>query len=335
MRRLIAFARLARPAFLAGGFTGFALGAAVAHFDGYAIGWRMYLLGQVMVTSFHLMVHFANDYYDQATDALTVRTAWSGGSGVLPNGELPARVAVIAALVCAGAGVVIVIAEALTGNDLLAALGVAIGALGWSYSAPPMRLLARGLGELDTITVVAVLVPLVGYATFAGTLGVHAVAATLPGACAMFAMMLTVELPDVAADAATGKRNLVVRFGARRAVITARLLAVAAVIVLVLVGTVAFASLPVVAVAAVPVALIAAAYAAVERLRGLPLVSAELLGVGLYAVTTCAALVIVIAGTFACGVERTPHDHRLSRTLHDGAARSAGVSQQAARRLDG
>jgi hypothetical protein len=34
MRRFIAFARLARPAFLAGGFTGFALGAAVARYDG-------------------------------------------------------------------------------------------------------------------------------------------------------------------------------------------------------------------------------------------------------------------------------------------------------------
>jgi 1,4-dihydroxy-2-naphthoate octaprenyltransferase len=298
-RRLIAFARLARPAFLAGGFTGFALGAAVARFDGYALDWRAYLLAQVMVTSFHLMVHFANDYYDQDTDAITVRTAWSGGSGVIPNGELPASVALIAALACAACGVIIVIAEALDGNVLLAALGVAIGVLGWSYSAPPMRLLARGLGELDTIAVVAVLVPLVGYATFAGALGPHAFAATLPGACAMFAMMLTVEIPDVAADAATGKRNLVVRWGARRAVVTARLLAAAAVVMLVLVGAIAFASLPVVLLAAAPVALIALAYAAVERLRALPLVSPELLGVGLYAITTCAALAIVIAGNFA------------------------------------
>jgi len=299
LRRLIAFARLARPAFLAGGFTGFALGAAVARFDGYSLDWHAYLLAQVMVTSFHLMVHFANDYYDQDTDAITVRTAWSGGSGVIPNGELPAAVALIAALACATCGAIVVIAEALDGNVLLAGLGVAIGFLGWSYSAPPMRLLARGLGELDTIAVVAVLVPLVGYATFAGALGPHAFAATLPGACAMFAMMLTVEIPDVAADAATGKRNLVVRWGARRAVVMARLLAAGAVVMLVLVGAIAFASLPVVLLAAAPVALIALAYAAVERLRALPLVSPELLGVGLYAITTCAALAIVIAGNFA------------------------------------
>ncbi len=299
VRRLIAFARLARPAFLAGGFTGFALGAAVACFDGHAIGWRAYALAQVMVTSFHLMVHFANDYYDQDTDAITVRTAWSGGSGVLPSGELPAWVALAAACACAGAGIVAVLAEAQTGNGVVAALGLAIGILGWAYSAPPMRLLARGLGELDTIVVVAVLVPLVGYATFAGALGPHAFLATLPGACAMFAMMLTVEIPDVVADHATGKRNLVVRWGARRAVVAARLLAAGSVVLLVLVGVLAFAPLPRVLLAAAPVAAIAAAYAAVERLRALPLISPELLGVGLYAITTCAALAIVIAGNFA------------------------------------
>jgi 1,4-dihydroxy-2-naphthoate octaprenyltransferase len=296
LRRIVAFARLARPAFLVGGFTGFALGAAVARFDGYALDWRAYALGQVLVTSFHLMVHFANDYFDQETDALTVRTAWSGGSGVLPNGELPPSVALIASLACAAGGLAATAAAFARGNTAIAVIGVVIGVLGWGYSAPPLRLLARGLGELDTIAVVAVLVPLAGYAAFAHGTGPHALLATLPGACAMFAMMLTVEIPDVAADAATGKRNLVVRWGTQRAVRTARALAAAAVLALVLVGTEAFAAPAVVALAALPVAAIAAAYAAVERLRRVPLVSAELLGVALYGVTTCAALVIVIAG---------------------------------------
>ncbi len=293
-RRLLAFARLARPAFLAGGFTGFALGAAVARFDGYAIGLHAYVLGQVLVTSFHVMVHFANDYFDQETDAITTRTAWSGGSGVLPNRELAPHVALNAALVCAACGVSATIAEAASGNVRLAGVGVAIGALSWAYSAPPFRFLARGLGEVDTIAVVAVLVPLAGYAAFAPAFGAHALIATLPGACAMFAMMLTVEIPDIAADAVTGKRNLVVCWGVARALRTARALAALAVVMLVAVGSIAFAPLPVVLLASLPVALVAAAYVAVERLRAIPFVSAELLAVGLYGVTTCAALVIVV-----------------------------------------
>jgi 1,4-dihydroxy-2-naphthoate octaprenyltransferase len=106
--------------------------------------------------------------------------------------------------------------------------------------------------------------------------------------------MLTVEVPDVRADAATGKRNLVVRWGIPRAVTVARALAAVAVLALVAVGAGAFAS-PLALLAALPVAAIAAAYASVERLRALPFVSAELLGVGLYATTTLAALAIVVA----------------------------------------
>jgi 1,4-dihydroxy-2-naphthoate octaprenyltransferase len=296
LRRIVAFARLARPAFLAGGFTGFALGAAVARFDGFAIDWRAYALGQVLVTSFHLMVHFANDYFDQETDAITVRTAWSGGSGVLPNGELPPWIALAASLVCAASGLAATAVEFAAGNVTLAVVGLVIGVLGWGYSAPPLRFLARGLGELDTIAVVAILVPLAGYAAFAQRIAPHALLATVPGACAMFAMMLTVEIPDRAADAATGKRNLVVRWGTQRAVRVARGLAAGAVVALLAVGSATFAAPAIVVLAALPVAAIAAAYAAVDRLARIPLVSPELLGVALYAVTTCAALAIVIAG---------------------------------------
>jgi 1,4-dihydroxy-2-naphthoate octaprenyltransferase len=293
IRTLVAFARLARPAFLVGGFTGFALGAAVARFDGFALDPRAYAIGQALVTAYHLMVHFANDYFDQETDAITERTAWSGGSGVLPSGELPPWTALAASLACGAIGVALTVVVAFAGNPLLAAIGVAIAVCAWAYSAPPLRLLARGLGELDTIVVVAILVPLAGYASFAPELDARALLVTLPGACAMFAMMLTVEIPDRRADAATGKRNLVVRWGVARAVAVARTLAATAAVALAAVGAAAFAPPALAVLAAVPVAVLAGAYASVERLRWLPFVSAELLGVGLYATTTLAAIALV------------------------------------------
>ncbi len=290
MRRLVAFVRLARPPFLIGGFTGYALGAAVARFDGHPLAWPAYLWGQLLVTSFHLMVHFANDYFDQETDALTTRTMWSGGSGVLPAGDLPPWVALAAALACAASGIVATIHAALAGDLLVAAIGVAIAVLAWSYSAPPVRLLARGLGELDTIAVVAFLVPLAGYATFARTLAPHALLAALPGACAMFAMMLCVEIPDAGADRATRKRNLVVRWGVANAAVAARTFASAAVLVLLEVGSAGFGAPPWAFLAALPVALVAAAFA-------LPRASLPFLGVALYALTTCAALAVVVSAT--------------------------------------
>ncbi|HSN28467.1 MAG TPA: prenyltransferase, partial [Kofleriaceae bacterium] len=157
MTAVLAFVRLGRPLFLGGGFILYAIGAAIAAATGHAISWHRYALGQVCVTAFQLMTHYANDYFDLEADrANATPTAWSGGSRVLPDGELPPRVALIAALVLAAIGCVV---SAILGSVLL----FVIAGLAWSYSAPPLRLCARGLGELTTAIVVTVLVPWLGF----------------------------------------------------------------------------------------------------------------------------------------------------------------------------
>ena len=210
---IVAFLRLSRLKFLVGGFLGFGLGAAIASYEGAALTPGRYALGQALVTAFHLMTHYSNDYFDRASDARTTRTAFSGGSGALVDGSLPPIVALVAALVCLAVGLALTVAFALRGEWTMAVLGLAIAIFAWSYSSPPLRLLATGAGEAITAIVVAVLVPLAGYATFMDRVDVLAVVSTLPLAAAMIAMMLCVEFPDVEADAATGKRNLVVRLG--------------------------------------------------------------------------------------------------------------------------
>jgi 1,4-dihydroxy-2-naphthoate octaprenyltransferase len=213
MRNVAAFVRLSRPKFLLGGLAGFALGAAVAAYEGVPLTALRYAAGQVLVTAFHLMTHYANDYFDRVSDRRGRPSAFSGGSGVLVEGTLPPRAALAAALACAVVGALAVAGFASAGLTVPALIGAAIGVLAWSYSAPPLRLAGRGWGELDTALVVAVLVPLAGYAVFAGTVDALALAATLGPAFAMFAMMIAVEWPDREADAAGDKRNLIVRYG--------------------------------------------------------------------------------------------------------------------------
>jgi 1,4-dihydroxy-2-naphthoate octaprenyltransferase len=220
--KLLAFVRLARLKFLIGGFSGGALGTAIAAYEMRSIDWAAYALAQVAITGAHLMTQFANEYYDRESDALTTRTPYSGGSGVLVAGELAPIVALRAALACLVVSACGIFALLATGHVLAASLGIAIIAFAWAYSAPPIRLLARGLGELDTVFVVAILVPLCAFAAQTDALDLRAFASTLPGALAMFVMMLCVQLPDVAADAATGKRNLVVRLGTPRIMRLAR-----------------------------------------------------------------------------------------------------------------
>lgn len=219
MRKLIAFIRLGRPLFLGGGFLLFGLGAMVAAAAGHAIDWPRYALGQAAVTAFQWMTQYANEYFDYEADvANETPTAWSGGSRVLANGELPRRVALGAALGLAaiGAGVsVLVVREEPVALPILIPMAV----LAWAYSAPPFRLCARGLGELDTAIVVTGLVPLLGFAlqapdfTGVGTL----LLAIAPLVLLQLAMLLAIELPDAAGDEATGKRTIVVRIGTERA----------------------------------------------------------------------------------------------------------------------
>ncbi len=214
---LRAFVRLSRPLFLYGGFAGVALGAAAAAWTGHRIDAATYAWVQLLVSSFHLMVHYANDYYDRESDLGAVRTRWSGGSGVLVEGHLHPRVALVASLTCAAAGLFACARFALHGDALVAALGVAILAFAWWYSAPPVRFATRGLGEIDTALVVAVLMPCASYAAFTGGLDAAIARAVIAPAFAMIAMMLCVELPDAECDVRSGKRNMVVRLGVQQA----------------------------------------------------------------------------------------------------------------------
>jgi len=212
---LIAFLKLGRPLFLGGGFILYALGAVVAAWLGHPIEWHRYVLGQLAVTAFQWMTHYANDYFDYDADVANEKaTAWSGGSRVLPDGALPRKVALYAALALAAAGVVaaiLVVRE----EPRAVAIVVPMALLAWAYSAPPARLCARGLGELTTALVVTGLVPLLGFTMQAPAMGGlgYLLLAIAPLVLLQIAMLIAIELPDREGDARAGKRTLVVRYG--------------------------------------------------------------------------------------------------------------------------
>ena len=228
IRQLGALVRLGRPIFLTGGFILYGLGAAIARYAGRsggdvhagAIDWVRYVWGQVAITATQLMTHYCNDYFDFAADsANTTPTRWSGGSRVLPAGELPRSVALVAAGVLAAlaaTAITVLLARAGAGPLVGLLLGAAM-VLSWEYSAPPLRLHSTGWGELDVALVVSCLTPIVAFQLQAGQLASLPLLAVAPLCCLQFAMLLSIEFPDAASDAATGKRTLVVRFGAHRA----------------------------------------------------------------------------------------------------------------------
>jgi 1,4-dihydroxy-2-naphthoate octaprenyltransferase len=217
---ILPFIRLGRPLFLGGGFLMYGLGAAIAAWHGHAIDIRRYGLGQLAVTAFQLMTHYANDYYDYEADrANATPTRWSGGSRVLANGELPRRVALVAAIVLAALGLVTSVLLSTDAPPWTMPTLLAILALAWEYSAPPLRLCASGAGEIDTAIVVTGLVPWLAFSLQAPDLvGLETLlAAIVPPALLQIAMLIAIQFPDAAGDAATGKRTLVVRLGAASA----------------------------------------------------------------------------------------------------------------------
>ncbi len=94
----------------------------------------------------------------------------------------------------------------LTGGFLLCGLGALIAL---ASGAPPFRLDSRGLGELTVALIVTVLTPLMGFALQAGRLTLLPLLVVVPLFALQFAMMLVLELPDLAGDTAVGKRTLV------------------------------------------------------------------------------------------------------------------------------
>lgn len=161
-------------------------------------------------------VHYANEYADQETDALTERTPFSGGSGALPRTGLPPRLALGAGAVTlvTAAGLAILLRGALSPAALGLLLGIVV--LGWGYSVGPVPLAWHGVGEVDNALVGGLLLPLYGAAVQTGTPAVGTLLAALPFAVLVFLNLLDTTWPDRRADAAVGKRTLAVRWRARR-----------------------------------------------------------------------------------------------------------------------
>lgn len=220
-RRLLAWLRLGRPLFLAGGFLFHTLGVVIARSQGFPLDVPALLLGQLAVTAGQIHTHYANDYFDYAADrANATPTRWSGGSRVLVEGWVAPRLAwrtAVVALVVAIAATLLLPVLAGPGPLAVPLLALAL-LLAAGYSAPPLRLHSRRLGELTVALLVPGLTPVIGYYLQAGRLDPLPLLAVWPVVCLQFAMIVVINLPDASGDAATGKRTLVVALGGQGAV---------------------------------------------------------------------------------------------------------------------
>jgi 1,4-dihydroxy-2-naphthoate octaprenyltransferase len=213
------FIRLSRPLFLLGAALLYALGVGVANYLGFAVDWRLYILGQAWVTSLQLSTHYLNEYFDAPIDANNPnRTPFSGGSGALEEGKLPREIALwsaVGALAIATTFTLLLMnVYNIAPSILLLMFIIFLGA--FFYSTPPVQLMSSGYGELTTSIIVANLVPALGFILQTGELHRLIAMSTFPLTPLHLAMMLTFELPDYATDVKYDKYTLLVRLGWKR-----------------------------------------------------------------------------------------------------------------------
>lgn len=209
-----------RPAFLSVTLIGSLIGLATAHFGGYPIDLLKAGLTIFFALVAHAGVNVVNDYYDamNGSDALNTERQFpfTGGSRFIQNGVLTRRqtglfgYALLASVVPPGLWLAAHSAPAL----LL--IGLAGLLVGWAYSAPPLKLMSRGVGELAIVAGWLLVCVGTDFVQRGGFVALPLLAG-LPFALHVANILYINQFPDRKADAGAGKRTVVVRLGAEAA----------------------------------------------------------------------------------------------------------------------
>jgi len=186
-------------------------GQALAFALTHHFSWTALVLAQAFGVVDHLLIVFANDYADREADVLqTSPTPFSGGSRVLPDGELsPSTIRSLAI----GAAIALLVLSMF----ISVWLGLAAIALIGAYSYPPLRLSYRGGGELLQGLGVGVVLPLVGLTAQGATIDARVISYLAPTFVLGVAGNVLTSLPDEEPDRAARKRSPAARWGGRSA----------------------------------------------------------------------------------------------------------------------
>lgn len=206
-----------RPKFFPASALPVLLGTAWGYWASGALDVPIFVLALFATVCVHAASNVLNDVGDDSggTDRQNEDRVYpyTGGSRFIQTGIMSAREmarwGITLLALAAIAGLVLI---ALKGPMVLY-LGLAGVALGVLYSLGPVRLASLGIGE----TAVAIgfgVIPVAGAAWLQGAaLNTQLLLFSLPVSAWVAAILLINEVPDVAADGATGKRTLPVRLG--------------------------------------------------------------------------------------------------------------------------
>jgi 1,4-dihydroxy-2-naphthoate octaprenyltransferase len=175
----------------------------------------LFLLTLVGASLIHLGLNMSNDYFDTMLGADNINrtpTPFSGGSRILQYGLLkPSTVAGLFTLFYLAGGLIGVylsIVRGLIPILSIMAAGVLISIL---YTAPPVKLAYRGLGEIAVGVGFGPVIVLGSYYVQSQELHLSALLASIPIGILIALILYINEIPDAPYDLAAGKRTLATR----------------------------------------------------------------------------------------------------------------------------
>ena len=177
----------------------------------------VFLLALLATVCVHAAANVLNDVGDDVSGTDRINEGrifpYTGGSRFIQNGILSTRaMAVWGIQLLLAAAAIGAVLTYLRGPTVLVfgLVGIALATL---YSLPKVELAARGIGEASVAIAFGVL-PVSGAAWLqSGIIDPASILISIPVSIWVAAILLINEVPDLAADAAAGKRTLVVRLG--------------------------------------------------------------------------------------------------------------------------
>lgn len=191
--------------------------------QGGAFNWSYFILTLIGVALLHLGSNVMNDYFDvkDGTDELNAAyfQQYSGGSRAVELGLITLEGTKRLGLALLAAATLIGVYLTLETGVITLIIGLTGMAIGYFYTAPPVRLVARkGLGELGIALAFGPLVTLGTVYVLTQELSALAFLAGVPAGLLTANILLINEFPDAPSDARTGKNHLVVTYGKRKSI---------------------------------------------------------------------------------------------------------------------
>jgi 1,4-dihydroxy-2-naphthoate octaprenyltransferase len=210
--------RVIRLHIIVGGVLAFSIGTLLAIIQGGVFRFEIVVFGYATVFFGDLSSHFSNDYYDVEIDKHTEKRKFFGGSKTLvenPNLRLLSRNISISLLIFSNLIAAISFFFLDAPIELFIIMFIA-NLIGWFYSAPPVRLISRGLGELAVAWVTGFVIPGVGYLSVRNQFDASFLCLSIPFMMYGFILSLSLHAPDATLDEKSGKNTLIVRKGTQQ-----------------------------------------------------------------------------------------------------------------------